>query len=390
MLLLDVRHPEDAEKVAFICPDCCPGCKQQHFIRLDAADSAWQGRCTECRLRHRCRVIELPGGGKARRDPENSKFGWVVCPTCDEPKERYIDIPSDGSKEFENFTGGCLPCAHRRLRKLTHGQQHDSGAILLIDEPDPDNPKYRAAFICANPDQRPDCMGKSFGWLSRFHSSKWKGLCKNCVFVWRHRRKNTDNVTLYDWDDGTPIVKILLSDEDSQWQALVEFLGCGHKLSFPKRTVSTRISAHRKRRRRFGRLCRACFLNPLALIKNAQPTANYSVTQNGNGQEKGSADQTPPLSDFKRLTNEITPRIKEAQKLADVTLYEDLYRVVHSAFPDLVPEVIKILPTDKPSECAREQIARDRYGSPYGTLKRKLHQWREASKNEASGNLVSL
>lgn len=57
----------------------------------------------------------LPNGAKYRRDPDNPRYGWVLCPDC--AKERYRIISREGTVPFQHFTGRCSSCG------CTRGQQ---------------------------------------------------------------------------------------------------------------------------------------------------------------------------------------------------------------------------------------------------------------------------
>src|SRR5215213_9940855 len=85
------------------------------------------------------------------------------------------------------------------------------------------------------------------------------------------------------------------------------------------------------------------------------------------------------LNEFKRLTEEIKPQIKDARKLTvEVEDPKDLQEIVSKELPGLEPQVIKMLPDEKPSECSGEQIARKMFGSTYNTLMRKVRESRAA------------
>jgi hypothetical protein len=224
----------------------------------------------------------LRSGVKARRDPNNPQRGWVTCPVggpgCE--GERYIQLNSE-------CTGRCRTCFG--YTKQTHGigERHASGAIPLYDEWDPASPytTKKRAFLCANPDNNPDCLKKSYGWTSDFKDPKWGGKCQACVrFGGGHRKIKTDRIL----KNGT---KILLTKENERGEVPIEYFLCKHQ----RWESRDQALAHAKR---LGTLCRACYEDPTALAERivanklseiADQAANSSEKQKkGQGREPGS------------------------------------------------------------------------------------------------------
>jgi hypothetical protein len=94
--------------------------------------------------------------------------------------------------------------------------------------------------------------------------------------------------------------------------------------------------------------------------------------QNGNEHGNGEAPHTPQLSDVKNLITEITPRIEAAKKLAKESLSKDWRAAVGKEFSELVPSVVEMLLSEKPTVCAREQVAHQHFDCSGSTLKRRL------------------
>jgi hypothetical protein len=327
-LLFDKRHPQDVEKVAFLCRDCCPSCESEHYTRwYEAQRQTWSGRCEDCRQKRRARVEELSSGARVRRDPDNTTRGWVTCPDCPEPKqERYLFIPSGAN--FEKFPGRCTGCSARRKRTLTGIVQHPSGATLLLDERDPADQRNRAAFECANAGQYPDCLAKSFGWLQLFKTPTWPGLCKHCMSNRPPLRKIADDLILMNGSGGTEGTRFLFSQEDDQEMVPVVYGGCG----CTRRVLRQHIIQQYRKGTYWPKVCRECRNNPVRLIERLthgardksfeQKTGNASKKQWGGDRRKV---WTPDRSgEFLELYDEVYEKVKKK----DPDLPEDVrYRL---------------------------------------------------------------
>jgi Zn finger protein HypA/HybF involved in hydrogenase expression len=328
VLLRAVRDPEDGDRVAYLCIDCCPTferveawfaecgvdigaahdvtdsalrtalkdlgaeCDELHYVRPVDVERREQfgGRCERCRDRARFNWLRLSGGGWARRDYEEPTKGIVICPDC--MGHRHVHIPS--GKNLEVTTGRCPQCASRGNRKLKEIITHLSGAICLQFVRDPEHTRDRAAFICSNwagltnDMHPPDCLGVDFGWFNQFDDDNWGGRCGNCArrFEDNPRTVKTD-WPIYAWaetrgPDG-PFVEILAWVRYSKGGAKevpVWFVGCEHEAPLSRSYIATLKSAHKNRKTVFSRWCPPCVKNPEQLAATLQAQA-----QNGNRQK---------------------------------------------------------------------------------------------------------
>jgi hypothetical protein len=225
---------------------------------------------------------------RVKRDPDNSQWGWVTCPAqgphCE--GERYVQL-------HHNLTGLCPPCSYLKKRTLTGEYVHPSRAIVRYDERNPPDIGARAkfAFICANPDGNPACMGKDFAWLHCIRDLNWLGRCKTCV-KYRPNRKILDDFVE---ENGT---KILLSQgEDEQKRVLAEYGKCKHQVRLSREYALNRRGNHPNR-------CRACFENPeafaerLAALKLTEMMQQSVSIDEKRGRGRKPLDQDKFLSDF--------------------------------------------------------------------------------------------
>lgn len=284
---------------------------------------------------------ELPKGiiHHSKRHPKNIRKVAVECLLCG--RERYVIIPRGKQREKEGFTGACHPCGKG---KRTKEEKHPSGAIILWGKR-VKGKRNEVPFICLN------CGKEKIVWATQIYSKvkPWRGWCGDCIEARGSHRKFIKDEELKPWDSW------IFFSQRTATHIPVKCGLCGRTRMMAEGSVlanwQRRMTGYCANRFECNKARRAW------AEKDEQPE-NTSVS----------------FSDFSRLADEIKPRIKEAQKLASRTLYEDLDRVVGEAYPELVPAVIRMLPNDKPSECAREQAARQYYGCSYSTLMRKRGQ----------------
>jgi hypothetical protein len=324
VMLRAVRDPEDSNRVAYLCVDCCPTferveawfagqgvdiraardvtasalrtaledlgaeCDDLHHVRpVDIERREWSGRCDRCRDRARFNWVKLSGGGWARRDYEDPAKGWVICPAC--MGHRHMHIPS--GKNLEAMSGRCPQCASFGSRTRTGERPHKSGALLLEDDRDSSRPRDKAAFLCANREQHPpDRPTKSYAWFSQFDDNEWHGLCDPCLgerATGKNGRRSTTDLPLHDDPrDPTGLGTVILYSQGDAREVPVKFRGCGqlHQPRLTRGAISSMLSAHKSGKRRFPPLCRTHFFDSDARLELAQ-----SEAQTGNGQNNGSA-----------------------------------------------------------------------------------------------------
>jgi hypothetical protein len=368
-ILYDERHPRNPGKIRFLCPTCCPNCNRKHYVNIGSIDNPaweWSGRCNECKLGERFKVIELPSGGTIRRDPQKSTHGWVTCP--DGKEERYINLPTREEIEFGKFTGLCSCHAAARKKKLTGTKQHRSGATILYDEPDLERPHLeRSAFLCANPDNDPECLVKSYAWFNQFHDPTWRGLCQNCLSKQPSPRKIIEDLFLHDGPDGKSTA-IHYSRREEPGRVSVTYWRCGHTVTIGREAVSAKLRAHRAGKRPWPSICYPCALNPEALLQ--------STTVNGNGQKNGGAVNKQRGG----ARNVKWPPALCARYLA---IYEEVHPKVKRRDPSLPEDVLNeaLLRGNKPSEVARDYAARLMGVNPGDYLQRVLAKARQEKPN---------
>jgi len=157
------------------------------------------GRCRPCANRRRgvptrIELIELSSGGMLKRDPHNSRRAWVTCPDCPEPKEeRYVLIPPERSKQFQDYTGRCPAHANLFRRELRRKKYAAEGHTTLLSggtvRRDPDNPKY-GWVTC--PEGSSECEGERYVFVHFGKSLRnLTGVCRPCL-GWRRRRTERD------------------------------------------------------------------------------------------------------------------------------------------------------------------------------------------------------
>jgi hypothetical protein len=266
-------------------------------------------------------VKELRDGVKARRDHNNPQFGWVTCPVggphCAGERYRQLHV---------SMTGVCQPCSSLSRRLSCSRPKHISGAIPLVER-HPNNPK-KFAFICANSRRNPDCLQKDYGWLSYFTKPEWRGLCKACLrFDGGHGKDRVDRTL----KNGT---RVLLSQEDDHGMVPVQYATCKHI----RKESRDQILAHVGR---LGKVCRACWENPIALAErivelsqldapiNSHLQASFNITteeKQKRGRRAG-VKYINPLTSRASLENAITKLWAHSQSTSEIT-----FAVVASVF----------------------------------------------------------
>ncbi len=289
-------------KVAFICR----GCNHESVAwQTVVTRPEWQGLCEDCRKRARFADIEMPGNVLIRRDPNDPQYGWVPCeirgPGC--KGERRLLIHS-------NLVLRCSPCAHYK-RRVSKDELPRSGAIPLRTEPDPADPTNytRRAFLCANPDQNPNCLIKDYGYVSYFRRPTWEGKCQACLaYSGGYRKIKTDRVLA----NGTTIG---LTQEDERGYVPVTFFLCRHVIWW-ERDRAIQYS------RRLGKICRACFVNPVALMERMAELKSQDddSKQYDNNDEKKSPGRKATITEDKiiaalKVLGPYAPQEKLAEQL---------------------------------------------------------------------------
>jgi hypothetical protein len=271
------RAPHSTSGGWIICPDC-EAPEERYTWKLKEGSAVFNSLSGLCKGHyrrrkwlHRFRLIPLPSGGLAQRDPRNPRYGWVICPDCEKPEERYIPIPH-GGQDFERFTGRCRDCNALQSRTLTGVVPHHKTAkpINLNDRKGGDKVK----FECLNRGIKPGCLGESYSPIATLFSEPSQGLCEVCFAEWlRDSKKRSGDVTLIDWRDGRPRARATLhfSQQDGQ-DVPVTFSGCNDVGSYSRSAVIVRLNQHLRGDRVYADRCRDCFLDPTKIIELALNT----------------------------------------------------------------------------------------------------------------------
>ena len=204
------RDPQSISGGWVICPDCETP-EERHTWKLKEGSDIFNtltGLCKDHYYRrewlHRFRLIPLSSGGLAQRDPRNPPCGWVICPDCETPEERYIHIPH-GGKDFEKFTGRCPVCNGCQRRTRTGIKYHHrTGKPIYLNDRDPQD-RNKAKFECLNKGIKAGCLGEDYGLIDTLFSQSSQGLCEVCFAEWlRESNKRSGDITLIDWKDNRP------------------------------------------------------------------------------------------------------------------------------------------------------------------------------------------
>ena len=291
--------------------------------------------------------IELPAG-KYRVDPENRQMMYAVCFDCPRYGRPLLvrHVPLPRGEQFKKMTGRCRKCVQPARRTRTGTVKHPSGAMIFYDIRNPEKPNQGALFQCANPNDNPNCLGKTYGTFQMFDRPTWRGLCVNCQpgEGRDHRWKLEGGVlSLYDnegdpEDPGTQIFYRLKKDG----RIPVRYRGCGrlhdasrNEARLTEGTVSTMLAGHRTGKEPWPVFCRAhfedlgrTFAELLKLeSRNGGEQKNGAEQQNGE-KKKSRAGRHPKLNEEER--SRLLPRFEElCEVLARVEL---AFSASHTAF----------------------------------------------------------
>lgn len=288
---------------------------------------------------------EVPSGSKYRRDADDPKFGWVICPDCSAPKERWRTIPKEGSEQFKNFTGLCQSCAARAHSPLAGEKPHKSGAIFYLDraDRDPNDPNNKTRFRCANYNgNNSQCLkDKSYCQIYEKDRPKWHGLCSACVnsIAGRGRkwRLRTVDITVHDWPEEDEkqrrsIAEILYSDTNATNEVVpIKFLLCGDVESWPRESLRTRLSAHMRKKERFPAACRYHRLHP---IKLAQLLASKDKGQKNGSAIKMLRGPRKKLSAVERTKDVLCKLWKQSRLVGEITYEAIAAELQRSGIPE--------------------------------------------------------
>lgn len=325
---------------------------------LSSKGEPFTGLCRPCASKL-CRLgSKMPDGSELSLWEINEEGVPAVCGKCNRPQFIKFGVPGGLENLPDDFSWKCLSCDHNIGEEINR-----TGAKLfwlnywlsrISSRPSPS----KVPFACAEN----GCKNRGLVWphavrLKGDSPKKWRGLCANCRKDNTYLRDYTEDVH----DVGPFKVSILYSRRE------------GNRVPIPCPIC---------RKENWFNIFRTTGAARNAVVevcKTHKRAELRSQAQNGNGQMSVDANQLPESSAAETLIAEITPRIKEAKKLAREQLSKDWRKAVADKYQDLVSEVIEMLPSEKPSACALEQVARQHFGCSGSTLKRRMKTSRAAN-----------
>jgi transcription elongation factor Elf1 len=262
----------------------------------------------------------------------------VTCGKCGERRLVWIPV----GKIKQKWTGFCTDCGHRK--RVKEGK-HSSGTVIHWSIRHQGN-GHKIEITCHG------CGERRFAQYNVIDKKGWSGLCGECVRQRGPHNKNSHDETLL----SRSIIHWGERDLRKPNPRFMVTCGlCGNKRLT---TIFRRVD------KSWTGYCREHFSNPATAHKVR-------------------------FRDAKKLIRELLPRIAQAKKLAQSawrSRSKGWRAEVHDNFPELVPMVIDILLSAKPSECALEQIAHSHFDCSGSTLKRKLREQRAVLINETQGS----
>jgi hypothetical protein len=299
--------------------------------------------------------IDLAGGGKVRRDPQNPLWGWQICPDCEEPVERYVMLGSPGSHHFQNLTGLChkhgSQRAARKRSPLKGKQKHASGAHFLFDDYDGiDEPNIKCWIVCPNPDGNSECLGRYQGWKYNWYREEASCLCENCLTLPGRGHRARQILKDRDLNDGPDYyksgTKILYSlPRELYGMIAVRHWLCGHDIAFKERTLTQLLNQRKRGKYQFSPRCsRAC--------TEIAPDVLRAMVGDGNGQKNGGAAK-------KQRGGAHHVKWTPALRATYLTVYKDVLLKIRNNDPSLPAEILReaSLRGNKPSDIARDYAA---------------------------------
>lgn len=221
--------------------------------------------------------IDLHSGGEVRIDSDNPSYGWVTCPDCPKPEERFLPLPH--GKKWSEYTGRCVGCAHRKYDFPMEDDTLPNGSVVHWSKRSKGNVPVSGA--CGH-----DHLADAYQALA----SGFTGLCAECYH--RGRKRTGDepigkegSILHYDIPDPADPNKRAVTcgrcektwyatpqfgEENKKWSGLCpeckprkytgeRTLPKGTKALFDKRKVVPSPSGKRGLRYKVAIQCRGCF-----------------------------------------------------------------------------------------------------------------------------------